>query len=99
MFDAREYRVSDFRTSQVNVGTSATPLRASGAEDYHVVVVKNMGTADVFIGADDTVTTSTGFPVASGKTFEIFIPNGKQIYAVAGAAQNVAVIEYKLETY
>ena len=99
MFDAKMMRIRSFRTSQVSIGTTATAIRPIGFESYHIVKIKNLGSDVIYIGNSDSVSTSNGYPVAAGEEVQFFFSQPFQIYGVAGSAQNVAVMEYELETY
>ena len=63
---------NDFATGRlIAIGTSAAIIRAATPTQTKVEI-QNEGTSTLFIGRDNTVTTSTGYPVPAGtaKTIE-----------------------------
>lgn len=78
--------------SRVNVGTTAT-LIASTSTTRAAVIVKNNGTANVYLGPTNAVSGSTGYPLYPGETIRLE-PWGSAIWAIAvSGTQDVAVME------
>lgn len=78
----------------VTVGTSATPLPETPLEYRRALVVHNNGSNTVFLG-DNTVTISTGLPLAAGEkiAFDIQGNPNVEVYAVAGGDTDVRIME------
>lgn len=82
-----------FKTSQVSVGGTATQIAAINSSRSGVLLV-NFGTTDVFIGPDNTVTTSNGQLLAGTKGTAIGFATTGTIYGItSGASQNIGVLE------
>lgn len=75
-------------TAAVTVATTAT-LLATADSDGEAVTVRNVGGADIFIGASG-VTTANGFTLSDGEVIGFDLEGGASIYAIA-AAGTVAV--------
>lgn len=71
---------------QVAILTSATQIIAANTSRA-ALLVTNAGGATIYLG-DASVTTSTGFPLASGST--IGVPQTSALYGVAAATGNTA---------
>jgi len=78
--------------SNADILTTAT-LLVSARATRRDLLVRNVGSDTVYLGADNTVTTSTGFPLDTGScmTFENFI--GTLYGIVATTTSNVRVAE------
>lgn len=85
-------------TSRPSVGTTATPIapdsdpRADGRPGSSVVVY-NPGPTEVFLG-NDSVTTTTGFSLPSGATFQAELDDTDRLHGiVAAGTQTVHVLK------
>lgn len=88
--------LDSFATSQYTVGTTAIQLTPSPLTDRSSVSIRVMADsgAIVYIGSDNTVTTSTGYPLFNGDTIQMDLTPADQIWAIANVAnQDVAVLE------
>lgn len=88
--------LNSFQTSQYSVGLAVvqlTPTPLTNRSSISIRVDKN-NTGAVYIGPDNTVTTSTGYPLFAGDTLGMDLTPTNTIYAIADtAAQIVAVLE------
>lgn len=83
---------SRWRSSQVSVTTSAT-LVAPITPSRRQVMVTTLGTAQVYCGPDNTVTSSTGTPIANVAFSSISLPTTAAVWCIAASAQTVAIAE------
>lgn len=84
---------SSFGTSQVSVAATATKIVGSNT-GRKTVVITNLGTTDIYLGPDSTVTTSTGQLLAGTKGASISIPQTGPVYGISsGSAQSVSFME------
>lgn len=79
-------------TGQVVVGTVAT-LVVPARDRRNAVTIENLGTNIVALGSANTVTLANGFPLQGVAGASITIPTRGEIWAIAGAAQNVGYLE------
>jgi hypothetical protein len=76
--------------NQVAVDNTATLITAAGGRVS--IIVRNIGAADVYIGLDNSVTTSTGFLLqTSGKESVTLDRTTSAIYAICGGSDNTTV--------
>lgn len=83
----------------VTVGTTATAIRVSASDlDFrHNVVIQNTSANDIFVGFDNTVTTSDGFKIAVDNFAEFTLNPFDPItlFGIASANSEVRVMELK----
>lgn len=78
--------------SRVNVGTTAV-LLASTSSTRAAVLVKNNGTANVYLGSTNAVSGTTGYPLYPNESVRLE-PWSAELWAVAvSGTQDVAVME------
>lgn len=78
----------------VLVGTSATDLAGTDLANRKRILVQNRGGKAVFIGKDNTVTTSNGIELPSGSSMELDIGPSVNLHAISTAInQDVRVLE------
>ncbi len=86
---------SDPTVDAVAVDDTATLILAASAGDRTTVSLNNAAAGGtVYLGPDNTVTTSTGFPLAAGETIQW--PSQGAIYGICATAGSttVTVIEF-----
>src|SRR5215831_15030513 len=80
-------------TGQVTVTGSATqivPARPGNLNQGRVgIIITNTGATDVYLGADSTVTTSTGDLLMGAKGSYVSIPSLQAVWAITGGASQV----------
>lgn len=70
---------------QVSVGDNATEIHtASGGPSGAKVMVKNVGSADVFLG-DASVTTNDGYKLAVGDVLPVDLSEGEGLYGIVSS--------------
>lgn len=74
------------------VGTTATLIHQSTAEDNDLVKVANTGAKTGYVGKNDQVTTTTGLPIAAGATGEVDCEAGEQLFAICAATESTTMI-------
>jgi len=94
--DVDTQALSGHRISRATVGTSAVQLVGAALADRRGVSVKalhsNIGL--VYLGHDDTVTASTGYPLKKGESYNADLSGSAAIWAISDtAAQGVAIAE------
>jgi hypothetical protein len=83
-----------FTTFQVSVGTTATQINTVGDAVNRLYAVENLGTNPIYIGASDSVTTSSGFAVYPRDTFQITLTSSGELWAIAATGTvQVSVIK------
>jgi hypothetical protein len=82
-----------FKTSQVSVTGTATQLVAVNSARSGLLLV-NFGSTDVYIGPDNTVTTSNGQLLAGTKGTAIGFATTGTVYAITGGGtQTIGILE------
>lgn len=82
-----------YRSVAKTVTTAATRLDSSAAQ-RQFVYVRNNGTAVLYVGFDNTVTTSTGWPVNPGETLPMKIGPSVTVFGiVASGSLDARVLE------
>ncbi len=88
-----------WKTQGVTVGATAALLVASAYAGRDEVVIQNLSNDDIYVGPDNTVTTSgatRGLKIARGTSQSVSLDASADIYAIgAVGSQAVAVAEYK----
>ncbi len=85
---------SNPQTSVSTVGTTAVEIAATPLTDRTRILVQNNGSKAIYIGEDNTVTTSTGICLPKGASMELPYGETANIFAISGTAgQNVRVLE------
>lgn len=81
--------------NNVPVGLTATPVPASALANRKKIQIQNIANKEIFIGFDNTVTTSTGLRLSPGSFYEIELGAGVSVYAIStAAAQNLRYAEF-----
>lgn len=80
--------------SAVAVGAIATDLVATDLANRKRILVQNLGNRSIYIGKDNTVTTSNGAELFPGSSLELDIGPGVNIHAIsASGTQDVRVLQ------
>lgn len=74
---------------RVTVGLTAVQLYAASGGGVARLKATNRGTVSVFIGADATVVTTTGYELAAGATVDLVLESGDEVFAISGTAGQV----------
>ena len=83
-------------TGQVTVGTTATLVAAANSNRRALIIVNNSGNS-VYIGIDNTVTTTTGVELPTGAVLNVsrlFEGYTGAIYAIAAVSSTISYIEF-----
>lgn len=94
IYNASSETVNNINTSQVSVTSAVTPIIAQNSARKGLIV-KNAGSATIYIGDTNAVTTVTGYPLLPGDTLNFDIPNfiGPLWGVVATGTQLAGVLE------
>lgn len=83
-----------FTTFQVSVASTATQINTVGDTVNRLYAVENLGTSPVYIGASNSVTTSSGFAVYPRDTFQITLTSAGELWAITESGNvQVSVIK------
>lgn len=92
--------VGQLHTTKLSLTTTAQLLASDKVISRqllgrHAVEINNTGAGIVYIGGS-TVTSDTGLPIAAGasKIIPVNDDSSKNLYIVAGAAQDIILAEY-----
>ena len=83
----REVTVTSFKLGQTTVGTTAVQLTSESTPTKKGVLIKadDNNTGSVYIGKDNTVSTTTGFRLNAGQGIAIEVDDASKIWLVADA--------------
>ncbi|BAE51214.1 hypothetical protein [Paramagnetospirillum magneticum] len=76
---------SALAASAASIGTSAALVAAANGSRQKLTVKNNSASATIYLGADNAVTTASGFPLGPGEGFTFEGTTGA-VYAIASAA-------------
>lgn len=76
----------------VSVGTAATRIDQGTVNRKYIIIVNN-GSATVYVGSSDTVTTANGLPIAAGASLSMNLGPSLQLWGISTATQDVRVLE------
>lgn len=80
--------------ANVSVGTSATELDISALANRKKVQIQNLGNKLVYLGFDNSVTTSNGIAIPRGGVYEFEWSDNVDLYAISSnAGQDVRIVE------
>lgn len=86
--------LNNLANGQVTVGIAAVQLDATPLADRKGISIKahpsNTGT--IYVGADATVTTATGYPLAASQAVDLDLSDAHGVWAIADQAAQVAAI-------
>lgn len=88
--------LTTFTTAGVTVLNSATRIDSSQLANRKAVSLKATTTNNkrIFIGEDNTVTTSTGYPLSAGASLDIDLTDDAEIWGIAdGSSQSLFIIQ------
>lgn len=78
----------------VSVLVTATDLAATDLANRKRILIQNLGTKKIYIGKDNTVTTSNGIELFAGASMELDIGAGVNVHAISSSGtQDVRVME------
>lgn len=87
------FQNTPFQTSQISVTGTATKLVSTNPNRSGFQVI-NLGTTDIYIGENATVTTSTGHLLVGTKGASISFATTGQVYGITGGGtQSVSILE------
>lgn len=81
-----------WRTAQVSVAVTATLVATNNPNRSRVLVITT-GTNQVYCGPDNTVSSTTGIPIAPTAFSNISIETAASVWCIAASTQTVAVAE------
>jgi len=80
--------------SVATVTTTAANLLTTQLSGRRRYLIQNLGALAIYLGNDATVTTSTGFKMASGSNMDVELGEDVSLFAIAAAgSQNVRILE------
>lgn len=88
-----------WKAQGVTVGNTAAVIVASAYAGRDEVVIQNVSSNDIYIGPDNTVTTSgatRGLKIPKGTSYAVALSDSADIYAIGDAASQACVVsEFK----
>lgn len=81
-----------FSAGTVSIATSATQILALNTSQKKRLIT-NVGSATIFIGSNNSVTTSNGFPLLVGENLNIGDFNGTVYGIVASGSEDLDFLE------
>ncbi|MEM4218037.1 MAG: hypothetical protein QXZ09_08435 [Candidatus Methanomethylicaceae archaeon] len=89
------------KVQRLSIGTTAAKLVPSEPGRAMQVLIRNAGSADIYIGPTSAVTTANGHPIGPSESFGLSIETADayggqilpEIWAIAGSAQPASVLE------
>lgn len=83
-----------FSANQVIVDNVTPTLIAASREGREAITIVNMGTIELFIGPDSSVTTADGMPIIGTNGAALTIPTEAEVWGIAlTGPQTVGVLE------
>jgi len=84
-----------WQTSTLTVGLTALEVGATPLAGRRGIIVQNLGNQAIYVGEDNTVTTSTGVEVEKGSSIELQWGEALNVWVISGtASQDVRVMEF-----
>lgn len=84
---------SGAKHAQIELPAATATELTAGATERTVIDILNRGTVDIFIGFDNTVTDTSGYPISAGANKRIVVDSGVQVFAYSVEAGSVSVLE------
>ena len=81
--------------AQTTVTSVATSILAA-ADSRRRLIFRNTGAVIIYIGEDNTVTTTKGYPIGVGQTFYLHDYKGAVYGIVASTSGTLSVIEERI---
>lgn len=72
-----------WKASTENATASALQILATALAGRKKVIIQNKGTKKIYVGNDNTVTTSSGFEIGVGQTWEIDFGQNLQVWVIS----------------
>lgn len=87
--------VTSWKATADTVGLTAAELVGTPLAGRTKIEIQNLGTKDIYIGSDNTVTTSNGLKLPKGASYVESLSASVDVFAISGTAgQGVRVGEY-----
>lgn len=87
--------LDSWQTSVLSATSTAGEIAATPLSNRLRMVIQNLGTQDVYLGEDNTVTTSTGIKLPKGSSFEFPYGATANIWAItASGTADLRIAEY-----
>ena len=81
-----------FNTGTINVSTTATLIIASNVDEQNRLI-ENVGSETIYIGGDNSVLTTTGFPLEADEVLDFGVYTGDIYGIVSTSTSNVHFME------
>lgn len=92
--NAKEVEYTSMKHSQETVTTTAAQVLATPLSGRREVTIQNEGTANVYMGFNNTVTSANGLKISKASSATFMIPAGVNIYMIAASgSQDVRFLE------
>lgn len=93
--NAAEDAYDTWQTSTLSASSTAAEIAATPLSSRLRMVIQNLGSQDVFLGEDNTVTTSTGLKLPKGSSMDMKYGETANIFAItASGSADLRIAEY-----
>ncbi len=84
--------ISSWKNTTETVTNTAAELVSTPLAGRSSIIFQNLSNQDIYLGPDNTVTTSNGLEVPKGSSFEKAFDSTADIYAIAGSGSNSLLV-------
>lgn len=78
----------NWQTSTLTATTTAAEIASTPLANRLNMLIQNLGNADIYIGEDNTVTSSTGVKVPKGGSAEFLFGSGSDVYCITSSGSS-----------
>jgi hypothetical protein len=87
--------LDSWQTSTLSATSTAGEITATPLSNRLKMIIQNLGAQDVYLGEDNTVTTSSGMKLPKGSSFEISLGATANIWAITSTgSSDLRIAEY-----
>lgn len=84
-----------WQTSTLTASNVASEIAATPLANRLRMEIQNLGSQNVYLGEDNTVTTSSGIKLPKGSSFEIMLGDGANVWAITSSGtSDLRIAEY-----
>lgn len=92
--EVKQDSYDNFKHSNQTITGTAAALAGTALTNRVNMLIQNLGSKDIYIGSDNTVTTSTGIKIPRGASAEFMFSAGSTPHAIAdGGSADVRLLE------
>lgn len=91
--EVKQDSYDSLKHSAQSVTTTASALAGTALANRVKMLIQNLGNKEIFIGADNTVTTSTGVKIPAGGSGEFMFSAASTPHAISSGTADVRIME------